>query len=156
MTTDTRPGGWRERLAIAAPPLLLVTVAVTQMVLALTLHLSPWKGGGFGMFASVDGLPFRSVRIEVSAVDRSEQLAVPPSLTRLADAAATLPSRRSLERLADGVIARERRHGRAVDRVRVEVWRADYSSSLEAVWTRVAGLSVTANETAARVDWRPD
>jgi hypothetical protein len=133
----------------------LLIVAATQMALAQTMHLSPWKGGGFGMFASLDGLPFRAVRIEVSAPNRSEQLAVPPSLTRLADAAATLPSRGSLKRLADGVAVRERRHGRLVERVRVEVWRADYTPSLESVWTIVAGLSVTGNVLSATDDRQP-
>jgi hypothetical protein len=66
------------RLAIAAPPLLLVAVAALQMSLALTAQLSPWKGGGFGMFASNDGLPFREVRVLISAPTRSEELTVPP------------------------------------------------------------------------------
>ena len=143
------------RLAVALPTVLLLAVALTQVLLVRTLQLSPWKGGGFGMFASVDGLPFRAVRIQVDATDRSEQLAIPPSLERLADAAATLPRRGSLARLADAVIARERRQGRAVDRVRVEVWRAEYSSSLDSSWTRLADISVTANAEAAAPDRRP-
>jgi len=141
---------------VAVPPLLLVAVAVLQVFLVRILHLSPWKGGGFGMFASVDGLPFRAVRIEIDAVDRSERIAIPPSLRRLADEAATLPSRGLLERLANGVVARERRQGRSVDRVRVEVWRADYDSSLESSWTQLADLTVSASAEAASNDRRPD
>lgn len=44
-----------------AVPVLLSTVAVAQMGLAGLGHLSPWKGGGFGMFASVDRPLNRSV-----------------------------------------------------------------------------------------------
>ena len=33
---------------------LLLAIASAQMLLARTSDLSPWKGGGFGMFASVD------------------------------------------------------------------------------------------------------
>jgi len=152
LLTDAR----RERLAVAVPPLLLVAVAVTQVLLVRSVHLSPWKGGGFGMFASVDGLPFRAVRIQVDALERSEQLAVPPSLQRLADAAATLPTRRSLERLGNAVIARERRQGRSVDRVHVEVWRAEYGPSLESSWALLSDLSVTASAEAAPRDRRRD
>jgi len=156
-----RPGGergapWRERLAIAAPPLLLLAVAVTQIALVRTLHLSPWKGGGFGMFASVDGLPFRAVRIQVSAADRSEELVVPPSLQPLADAAATLPRRASLERLAQGVFTRERRRGRAADLVRIEVWRVDYTPALESSWTLLSDLSVSPSGEPPPHDRHPD
>jgi hypothetical protein len=51
------------RVAIGLPTALLLLVACAQMILTRTDHLSPWKGGGFGMFASVDGLPFRWVRL---------------------------------------------------------------------------------------------
>ncbi|MEM9267148.1 MAG: hypothetical protein AAGA46_16655 [Cyanobacteria bacterium P01_F01_bin.13] len=41
-------------LKTGAIPLLLTTVALRQIVLVHTAGLSPWHGGGFGMFASVD------------------------------------------------------------------------------------------------------
>ncbi|NEQ49850.1 MAG: hypothetical protein F6K11_06910 [Leptolyngbya sp. SIO3F4] len=41
-------------LKTGAIPLLLTTVAVRQIVLVNTAGLSPWHGGGFGMFASID------------------------------------------------------------------------------------------------------
>ncbi|MEM6253615.1 MAG: hypothetical protein AAF821_11895 [Cyanobacteria bacterium P01_D01_bin.156] len=41
-------------LKTGAIPLLLITVAVRQIVLVNTAGLSPWHGGGFGMFASMD------------------------------------------------------------------------------------------------------
>lgn len=37
-----------------AIPLLLTTVALRQIILVHTAGLSPWHGGGFGMFASID------------------------------------------------------------------------------------------------------
>lgn len=43
-------------------PLLLVLVALTQQVLVRTANISPWKAGGFGMFATVDDPAQRSVR----------------------------------------------------------------------------------------------
>ena len=111
-----------ERCLIALPAAMLVTVACGQIWASRTLGLSPWKGGGFGMFASLDSRPFRYVRIYVSAPERSEELLVAPSLERAAAAAELMPVTGHLDSLARAVVDRERRHGRDVDRVRVEVW----------------------------------
>ena len=109
------------------PAALLVVVASGQLVLAHTATLSPWKGGGFGMFASLDARPFRYVRIFVQAPERSEELIVPPSLDDLAAAVEILPGDRQLERLARGVVAREQRRRRPVVDVRLEVWRVGFA-----------------------------
>ena len=135
-----------HRVAIALPTVVLLTVAATQMVLARRTQLSPWKGGGFGMFATVDGLPFRWVRLYAFAPDRSEELAVPASLEDSAQRVATWPHRRAVERLAHDVIARERRRARAVDAVRVEVWRVDVSRDLDVSETLIRQVTVPADE----------
>jgi len=121
------------------------------MLLARYADLSPWKGGGFGMFASIDGTPYRSVRLFVQAEERDEELAVPPSLEDLATRVATFPHRRAVERLAARAIDREIRRGRPVDRMRVEVWRADFSPTLDATHTRVRALTVSRRD--GTVDW---
>ena len=59
------------------PPLLLFVMAVIQIALARTADLTPWKGGGFGMFATLDHAAYRAVDIVVDAPDRSEALEVP-------------------------------------------------------------------------------
>jgi hypothetical protein len=135
-----------RRLAIALPTVLLLTVASTQMVLARRADLSPWKGGGFGMFASVDGLPFRWVRLYVSAPERSEEIAVPLSIEDRALRAATWPHQRAIRALAWSVIDRELRQDRPIDTVRVEIWRAEVSPSLEVTETRIRQTTVAANE----------
>jgi hypothetical protein len=138
--------------AIGAPSVLLIVVAAAQMTLARTAGLSPWKGGGFGMFASVDGLPFRWVRLYVSAADRSEELAVPPSLEDQAHRVVTWPHARAVQDLARAVIARERRLNRPVDRVRVEVWRAEVSQSLDVSEALVRQTTLAADEIDRRGD----
>ena len=136
----------------AVPALLLLAVAAVQMTLATTAGLSPWKGGGFGMFASIDGLPFRWLRIQLTAPERSEELAIPPSLDDMARRALTWPHERALDRLAHAVVARERRHGRPVDHVRIQVWRADVSPTLEVVESLLCERTVAADaEAASRV-----
>lgn len=53
----------RRDLAIALiAPVLLVVLATTQIFHASTRDLTPWKGGGFGMFASTDGVNYRAVQ----------------------------------------------------------------------------------------------
>jgi hypothetical protein len=111
---------WR----VGLPAAILVSVAAIQIVLVRTAHLTPWKGGGFGMFAAVDGGAVRSMRIRVDGPDRSEYLDVPPSLERAAARAEALPIRPLLASLAEQIAAREARRGQAVNRVTVEAWSA--------------------------------
>jgi hypothetical protein len=108
------------------PPALLIVVAVIQIGLARTAGLTPWKGGGFGMFSTLDHGAYRGVDIVIDAPDRSESLEIPPSLQLAAARAAAFPGERLLRGLAEGVAARERRHQRAVSRVTVSVWRAEF------------------------------
>ena len=46
------PAGLIARFGV---PMLALGVASTQMMCATQGTLTPWKGGGFGMFASIDG-----------------------------------------------------------------------------------------------------
>jgi hypothetical protein len=119
---------WRVWL----PAVLLFVVAAMQIVLAKTLDLSPWKGGGFGMFATLDGTSFRHVRVFVEAPGLLEELEIAPSQQRLADQAKLFPSDHKLLALAEAVAKRERRYSRPVSTVRLEVWRAEFNEYLEA------------------------
>ena len=114
---------WRVWLPVA----MLVAVAGTQVMLVRTAGLSPWKGGGFGMFSTLDDSGRRHVRVFVSAPERSEELAIAPSLEDAARRAAVLPADAELTRLARRVVDREDRYGRKVDTVRIEAWRIEYA-----------------------------
>jgi len=132
-------GHWRT----IVPTALLLGVAVTQMVLVRVADLSPWKGGGFGMFATTDGTAFRYVRLFVDAPERSEELNVTESLEFDAVRAQLFPSRRFLTRLGEAAGARERRHGREAATVRVEVWRVEFSDQpLRATGHRLRSLTI--------------
>jgi hypothetical protein len=109
------------------PPALLAIVACTQIGLAHTVDLTAWKGGGFGMFATLDQGAHRGVDIVVDASNRSESLHVPPSLEVAAARAAACPADWLLRKLAEGVVARERRYQRPVSRVTLTVWRAEFA-----------------------------
>jgi hypothetical protein len=118
------------------PPALLVTVGVTQMVMSAHVQLTPWKGGGFGMFSTLDHAPFRGVDVVVEAPDRSEALSIPPSLEEAAARAVNCPADWLLRQLAEGIAARERRHQRPVSRVRLTVWGTHFDTTTLAAHER--------------------
>jgi hypothetical protein len=111
------------------PAALLVLTCVTQVVLVRTSALTPWKGGGFGMFATLDHSGFRRVSVVVEADERSEQVDIAPSLQEAEARAAACPSDRLLGSLAAGIAARERRYDRPVSVVRLTVWRTHFDPS---------------------------
>lgn len=117
---------WSSSRSRLLPPLLLTVVALLQIVLARTADLTAWKGGGFGMFSTLDHGAYRGVDIVVDAPDRSETLEIPPSLEIAAARAAAFPVDWLMRDLAERVVARERRNERAVSRVTVTAWRADF------------------------------
>ena len=83
----------RHAHSCVVPPVLLVVVAVCQIGLAKTSGLTPWKGGGFGMFSTLDHGAYRGVDVVIEAPDRSEAQNIPPSLEELAARAASVSVR---------------------------------------------------------------
>ena len=112
---------------VLLPALVLTLVALVQVVLTRTEDLSPWKGGGFGMFATTDGSGFRRVRLFVEAPERSEEVELTTSIEDVALRTALFPSASLMNELAEAVVARERRRRHAVNGVRVEVWRTEFT-----------------------------
>ena len=127
----------RERSWAALPAVVLAVVAATQIVLTRAQMLSPWKGGGFGMFSTTDDGGRRYVRVFVTGVERSEEIAIAPSLEDAARRAAVLPRDAELSRLARRVVERERRYQRQVDAVRIQTWRIEYARDTLAATTRM-------------------
>jgi hypothetical protein len=111
------------------PSAVLIVVAVTQLVLAKTAHLTAWKGGGFGMFSTLDHGAYRGVDIVIEGPDRSEGLEIPPSLAVLEARSAAFPADWLLAQLAEGVVARERRYQRPVSKVTLTVWQTEFGSA---------------------------
>jgi hypothetical protein len=91
-------------LAAAVVPALLCIVAARQVYLVRAERLTPWKGGGFGMFATVESGATRVVRVSLEKRDGDRVLALPVKLpTELAPIALDLsqrPTRLAAENLA--------------------------------------------------------
>ena len=80
-------------------PLLLCAVACVQIYLALTNTLSPWKGGGFGMFSTVDSPDARFLRIYLINDNEETAVILPDSLKTLGREVQTIPSSALLSEL---------------------------------------------------------
>jgi hypothetical protein len=102
------------RRALLAPA-LLVALALAQLAAWQCAALSPWKGGGFGMFATTDHGAFRLVRVVEVGAAGERRIALPSELDRLRRHARELPREANLRRLAEAL--------------RVEVWRTEFSSA---------------------------
>lgn len=94
-----------RRVAALIAPAVLVVVATGQLVLARTGDLSPWKGGGFGMFSTVESPGSRFVRIFLVDGDREIPVPVPPQAEDEWMRARTFPTDDRLERIVHIVAA---------------------------------------------------
>lgn len=74
------------------PALLLVGVALSQLWLAHSQQLSPWCGGGFGMFSSTDAWARRHLHALELSPGALRELEVPASLREPLRQTLSLPS----------------------------------------------------------------
>jgi hypothetical protein len=86
-------------------PALLCCVALLQFVLTKTSALSPWKGGGFGMFSTVDSPAARFLRITLLTDDGGIRALNPSELRTLELQLRTMPTRSRATELADKLAA---------------------------------------------------
>jgi hypothetical protein len=86
-------------------PAVLTTIATLQFVLAHSFGLSPWKGGGFGMFSTVDSPSARFLRIYLVTGDQEIAVMLPSQLNAEARAVRTMPLPHALQDLANSVAA---------------------------------------------------
>ena len=98
-----------------AAPALLVVVALIEITVAHTTELTPWKGGGFGMFSTVDDPDARWVRCFVVANGHAVPVSIPSDVERDVQVLQAMPSHPRLMRLAFH-IARARWVTEAFDR----------------------------------------
>lgn len=82
----------KHQLMACTAPLLLVAVALLQLSLAHTQLLSPWKGGGFGMFSTVDSPGARFLRLRLLTEVGILPVQTPAVLRDDVDRLRTMPS----------------------------------------------------------------
>jgi hypothetical protein len=105
---------------------VLVLVALHQLFLVETADLSPWFGGGFGMFASTDAGRARHLHAVVLRPGLEREVFVPDELQDLANRARTLPSDANLKALARELAQLPTPDYGPATGVRIQVWRTRY------------------------------
>jgi hypothetical protein len=91
--------GSRRLFAWLAPG-LLGTVAVLQIAAVCLSRLTPWKGGGFGMFSTIDSADARFVKIYVRTATGEWGGGWPPPEAEAIRKLQGAPTKSDLERLA--------------------------------------------------------
>ena len=110
------------------PSFILILVAVHQLYLAQTADLSPWKGGGFGMFSTTDGGPNRHLHIFLIAPEMEQEVWPSKSLEDMEDRVKELPTEAGLSKFAREIANRYKNRNNDLTAVRVEVWRTQFAA----------------------------
>lgn len=116
----------KARYLAFIPTTFLIIVACIQIYLARNADLTPWKGGGFGMFSTTDGNANRYLRVYVTGPQRSEEILIKSSLEDLATRAQMYPGNSQLEKLAKAILKDQQKKNLPAQSVRIEVWRIQY------------------------------
>ena len=95
------------RIEYLLVPTVLLGIALNQMRMVRSVNLSPWKGGGFGMFSTIDSPYSRRILCTARMEDGSYvgiDLESCVDLVSELQELRTLPTERSLERFARRVL----------------------------------------------------
>ncbi len=140
-----------RRLLQNAPWILLVAVALSQIYLSRVRHLlNPAKGGGFGLFSTVDKLENRIFRARL--IGQGPETPVgpeSPSDVAACRAAMALPTEGRLRSAALRFLDKE--YPPSVEGVRVEVWKTTFDPATREV-RRVKDRELTVTRTHDRAD----
>jgi hypothetical protein len=113
---------WRAAL----PAGLLLGIAALQMGLSFAHDLTPWAGGGFGMFATTDVRGSRHLHAYAIWPGVRRELAVPENARDGVRRALAFPSRSALERVARRLAEDDDPVWGRPDAVEVQVWRTGF------------------------------
>ena len=108
------------------PPILLVVVALVQIGLAHTEYLSPWSGGGFGMFSSQDAGGNRHLHVFALYPGVRRELELPEELRDEISRALVLPTAARLRALADRVAVQNDPDFGGVEALELQVFGTRY------------------------------
>lgn len=87
-------------LRVALAPAVLLAIAVVHTVAVETTHLTPWEGGGFGMFSTVDRGQARFLRSYLITPNREIRVELPTSVREYVWRIRVLPDSQRVQRLA--------------------------------------------------------
>ena len=124
-TDGPKSRSW-ERWVRLVPAFLLAIVATHQLYLSAAAGLSPWSGGGFGMFSTTDAGANRHLHAFVLRPGVEREVRVPEALNALERRVLTLPSNANLHALALELAELPTPDHGAATGVRIQVWRTRF------------------------------
>jgi len=115
-----------KKITAYLPTLLLVVIAVSQLLLANFFNLSPWLGGGYGMFSTTDVGSNRHIHIYAKSEGIIKELIYPKELSDLALRTKSFPTDRNLNKFTRTIAQIE--DDRSINSIEVQVWKSQYKS----------------------------
>jgi len=97
----SKTGISRDTFLILVVPVLLCVVAAVQLYLVDSRSLSRWKGGGFGMFTTVDSPSARFLRVYLISETGEVPVLIPRKLRKLSHKVRVMPSKERLMKLSE-------------------------------------------------------
>ena len=94
----------QTKLHLYLASIILIMIACIQFYYAHNYALSAWKGGGFGMFSTVDSPEARFFRIYLMVDGIEAPVKMPNHLSQLAYKVRTIPTISNLELLAQRLV----------------------------------------------------
>lgn len=82
------------------PSVVLAVIACVQLLASQVVHITPWKGGGFGMFSTVDSLAARFLKVYLVTPDGDVPVKVPKHMEEKVRYIRSVPLSSSVQRLA--------------------------------------------------------
>jgi hypothetical protein len=82
------------------PPVVLIVIALIQLLECHAGNLTPWKGGGFGMFSTSDGVDARFIKAYLIMNKGDMPVSVPSIFGREEQLVRTWPDKKQLTDLA--------------------------------------------------------
>ena len=135
------------------PVVIFLLIAAHHFYLVHHAHLSPWLGGGYGMFSTTDYGPSRFVRV-YGLQDNiiQEEIEIPSRYSKLARKVKGLPGNELVLEMASAIedYLDSNQHGFPV--IRVEVWATKYDTeTLEPAYQKLNSIDYKTSS-ANRVD----
>jgi len=129
------------------PSMLLIVGATHQLWLVATASLSPWWGGGFGMFATTDAWATRHLHVFAIRPGVRRELAIPQTLRTKVERVLVLPSDTQLRTLAYEFADAPTPDEGPLEAIELQVWATHFDpDTLTPSSTQIRFLTVRMSE----------
>ena len=115
------------RISWYLPSVLLVGVACTQLWVAHVTNLSPWAGGGFGMFSTTDVRGHRHLHAFALRPGLRRELEIPSSLHHDVQRILAFPSEGALRTLALALADLPTPDAGPLAAIEIQVWATHFA-----------------------------